>query len=168
MLTFIMGAGASASISSKVPVMVNFFKLAAERITYDNKHYWLPFILADMSRLFTKDTNLERLADELVGFNSLAEKFINDKKEIPMELQEFLRDDLSRYKEDLLKWLDNNDANLETVYDEFLSHAMKTGDNDAFLRFRYIINTSLVVQSQENLISFIPVYLPPRNRPIRL
>ncbi|MCB4757481.1 MAG: hypothetical protein LHV69_10715 [Elusimicrobia bacterium] len=138
---FIIGAGASASIDpEKVPVMETFFQLAAERIEVHKPEYWLPFAITDHTRLFSPNIELEQLADEILILNEIRQRLEWEKKEIPKEITENLRENVTRYRTCFLADKNRTSANLEEVFQKFLEHSSKSGFNESYSRFQYLVN----------------------------
>ena len=141
MLVFIIGAGASASLSStQVPVMATFFRVAAERITPERKEYWLPFVLTDHAGLFDQNERLGKLAKEIVETNARIETYNGSGRVPPETLSQILSAKVKIYRALFLKDNKRTQANLEMVFDKFLKHAADTGNDGPYKRFQHLIN----------------------------
>lgn len=149
MNVFIVGAGASASLSPRVPVMNNFFRLAAERIAAEKKESWFPFTFTDRARLFSRNIELERLADEILVLNSEIEALENKNNTVPPQLKEHLGESIKEYRSGFLADQERTASNLEFLFDKFLEHATVTEDDESLLRFRYLINALFYDLSRE-------------------
>ena len=154
MNVFIVGAGASASLSPRVPVMNNFFRLAAERITVEKKEYWFPFTFTDRARLFSKNVELERLADEILLLNSEIEDMENKNNHVPRQLKDHLDEFIQEYRSGFLADQHRAASNLESLFDKFLEHATVTEDDESLLRFRYLISALFYDLSRELVFEF--------------
>jgi len=166
MNVFIVGAGASASLSPRIPVMNNFFRLAAERITVEKKEYWFPFAFTDRARLFSRNVQLERLADEILVLNSEIEALENNNNPVPPQLKDHLGEFIQEYRSGFLADQHRAASNLESLFDKFLKHAALTGEDESLLRFRYLINVlfydlirELVPEFKESAYMYLAEFL---------
>ena len=149
MNVFIIGAGASASLSPCVPVMNNFFRLAANRIAVDKKEYWFPFAFTDRARLFPKNEELERVADEVFVLNSEIQNLEKNKTPVPPQLNDHLEELIQNYKGGFLADHQRITSNLEILFDKFLEHASVTDDDESMISFLHLINSLFYYLNRE-------------------
>lgn len=142
-IVFIFGAGASSAITEKVPLMDDFFQKAAEYLKEPEKYpaVWLAFIMIERYRLFrSPNPYLENLAMFILNNHWLMLEVPRASPEYD-RIEKLWRRWVELYYENILKDHSRCNSNMETVFGEAEKQRDEIGDEDAFVRLIFAINT---------------------------
>ncbi|MEW6419516.1 MAG: hypothetical protein AB1480_15610 [Nitrospirota bacterium] len=160
-IVYIFGAGASASIDERVPVMANFFEKAVDMLDEDNKVFWITFAFAEEARAFPSNPEIENLGVQMGALGRLYLEKI-EKSKISIDIVQSVKntDDIIRgkladaiidYKKAFLKDNKRKSANLEDVFSKMEAFKERSSVADqTYDRLQYVINR-LFYQLNEDL-----------------
>lgn len=131
-VVYIFGAGASASIDERVPVMANFFEKAIDMLDENNKSFQLAFAVAEKARALPPNPEVENLGIQMDVLFRLLERANN---------REELTDAICAYKTTFKGAPNRIGANLEDVFSKVELFKEKSSDADnTYDRLQYMIN----------------------------
>jgi hypothetical protein len=160
-IVYLFGAGASASIDERVPVMANFFEKAIDLLDNNNKTFLIAFAFAEEARAFPSNPEVESLGIQMGTIARLLER--SDRAGIHSSLlsqrssllREELADAISTYKETFKKEPNRNIANLEDVFSKAEAFKKKSSAADqTYDRLQYVINGLFNQLDKEVHVSF--------------
>lgn len=145
-IVYIFGAGASASIDERVPVMANFFEKAINMLDEDNKTFLIAFAFAEEARALPPNPEVESRGIQMGVLGRLLERSARSEGSEPAEqqsslLKEELINAVHDYKEAFKRDPNRTSANLEDVFSAVEAFKGKSNAADqTYARLQYVIN----------------------------
>jgi hypothetical protein len=141
-IVYIFGAGASASIDNRVPVMTNFFEKSISMLTESDKLFWITFAIAEEARAFPPNPDIENYGVRIGVLGRLLEEirrsksFDSSKKIIEDKLTRAISDYKNIFRTDVKRI----SANLEAVFSKVEMYRDKSrASSSAYDRLQFLM-----------------------------
>jgi len=136
-IVYLFGAGASASINDKVPIMANFFKKTVEMLDKDNPRWWRAFAAIEEARALPHNPTIENLGIEM----GVLGRSLQSLGESEASIKEKFTKSINNYKEAFMADDGRKSANLEDVFSRLESYKEKNpaACKDVYVRLQFLL-----------------------------